>query len=128
MGDVRPLRLIPLAPLIGQDVLARVYDEVSAAFGGGPGHWVATGLKRRGVATLTRDLLRSWLEHYGTDAIDDLTPWALAAASCDAAYRFGLLRHPWDETTVRGLAEEQMLAFAGALIDRARAEIQERDG
>lgn len=58
--------------------------------------------------------------------LDGLTPVALAAATVDAAVRLNFASTAWDD--VEGIAEEQHLAFAAALIDRARAEIEARAG
>ncbi len=107
-------------PLISDETLGRVYDRVAAVYSSKSGWSEATG-KRHALATLTRDLLRHYVSVVD---LEPLTPYGLAAATVEAAVRLGHVSTPWDDLSE--IAREQHLAFAGALIDEAQAEIDAR--
>lgn len=109
-------------PLVDDQALGEVYDQVGRIYGR-RSRWRTASSQRQAIATLARDLLRT---HVRLVDLDGLTPVALAAATVDAAVRLNFASTAWDD--VEGIAEEQHLAFAAALIDRARAEIEARAG
>lgn len=109
-------------PLISDETLVELYDEVASEFGRPPGAaWAAASRRRQqSCAVLMRDLVRLW--HFTGQPFDALNAQDVAVAAYDAAERLGLKHTPWDESSDD--VRRQHERFAEALIEAAHVEAE----